>query len=65
MLWSFTKHGEYRRAYEAESAAAVHATWIRLRSPREADRWIAGVGTDETSTGERRQDFQTGATFLR
>jgi adenylate kinase family enzyme len=48
VLWSLSQHGQYRRAYETESATSGHATWIRLRSPREADRWIASVGTDET-----------------
>jgi hypothetical protein len=48
VLWSLSQHGQYRRAYETESATPGHATWIRLRSPREADRWVAGVGTDET-----------------
>jgi adenylate kinase family enzyme len=47
VLWSFSQHGEYHRAYEAESAAAGNATWVRLRSPREADRWLADVGADE------------------
>ena len=40
VLWSVTQHSSYRRAYEIESSADPSA-WVRLRSPREAERWLS------------------------
>jgi adenylate kinase family enzyme len=41
VLWSLSQHGAYRRSYEQASATDQNATWIRLRSPREAERWLS------------------------
>jgi adenylate kinase family enzyme len=43
VLWSWTRHERYRRDYAAASAADREATWVRLRSPRETERWLAEV----------------------
>ncbi len=43
VLWSWTRHERYRREYEAASAAAREAQWVRLRSPHAAERWLAAV----------------------
>ncbi len=43
VLWSWTRHERYRRDYEAKSAGDREATWVRLRSPREAERWLAAL----------------------
>lgn len=43
VLWAWTSHAGNRARYEAvqrESAVPV----VRLRSPREADRWLAATG---------------------
>jgi hypothetical protein len=43
LLWSWTQHHGYRRQYEQASAAPGRASWVRLRSPREAERWLTTV----------------------
>ena len=43
VLWSWTQHERYRRDYAAASAVDRDAEWVRLRSPREADRWLASL----------------------
>ncbi len=44
MLWSWTRHEGYRRDYAAASAADREASWVRLRNPRETERWLAAMG---------------------
>lgn len=43
--WVWTTHGQVRRQYQWLSAHPDHAhlTFVRLRSRREAERWLAGV----------------------
>lgn len=40
VLWAWRTHGPYRARY----AAAAGPHWVRLRSPREARRWLSAVG---------------------
>jgi len=40
VLWSMVQHGAYRRSYERASANDPDATWVRLRTPRQAERWL-------------------------
>lgn len=44
-LWALKTYGPYRRRYAAMFADPAHAhlTLVRLRSPGEARRWLAGV----------------------
>jgi adenylate kinase family enzyme len=46
IAWSWTQHGAYRRQYEAEVAdpANAHLTFVRLRTPAAARRWLAETG---------------------
>lgn len=44
ILWAWVQQETYRRQYEAESARERNGTWIRLRSPEAAERWLAAVG---------------------
>jgi adenylate kinase family enzyme len=41
VLWSWTQHSLYRSSYQAASLADRQATWVRLRSPRDAERWLS------------------------
>jgi adenylate kinase family enzyme len=43
VLWSWTQHGSYRTRYD-EAAAQEPGRWVRLRHPREAERWLRAVG---------------------
>ena len=43
VLWSWTQHGQYRAGYE-EAAAQEPERWVRLRHPRDAERWLREVG---------------------
>ena len=43
VLWAWTRHEAYRRDYAAASAADGDAAWVRLRSPHDAERWLAGL----------------------
>jgi adenylate kinase family enzyme len=43
VLWSWVEHDNYRRKFEAESARDQQATWIRLRTPHAAARWLSGI----------------------
>ena len=36
LLWSWTQHDAYREKYEA----MLTDEWVRLRSPRETERWL-------------------------
>jgi adenylate kinase family enzyme len=40
ILSSWTRHGHYRRRYEAAAASAPSARWIRLRTPAAAAGWL-------------------------
>ena len=44
VLWSWTKHEHYRQAFGARSAQDTGARWVRLRHPREVERWLRTVG---------------------
>lgn len=46
VLWSLTQHASYRRRYEAASTSDEGAMWMRLRSPREAERWLATLAPE-------------------
>lgn len=39
VLWAWTQHRQYAARYERESAG--DATWVRLRHPRETERWLS------------------------
>ena len=43
VLWSWTQHEAYRRRYEELLAEPDGAACVRLRHPREAERWLAGL----------------------
>jgi adenylate kinase family enzyme len=43
VLWSLTQHGNYRRKYESARASDALATWVRLRSPKQAEQWLASL----------------------
>ena len=45
LLWFLRTFRRRRRQYEAAMAdpANAHFTFVRLRSPREAERWLAGI----------------------
>ena len=49
IAWSWTQHGPYRAQYEAESAdpANAHLRYVRLRSPGDAQRWLAAIDQSE------------------
>ncbi len=42
ILWSWTQHDQYAARYEQASATETGATWVRLRHPRETERWLSG-----------------------
>jgi adenylate kinase family enzyme len=44
VLWAWTNHQNYRRRYDEASAHDRHATWIRLRSPQDAEQWLLLLG---------------------
>lgn len=43
VLWSWTQHAAYRQTYGAMSARDTGSQWVRLRHPREAERWLSTV----------------------
>ncbi len=43
LLWSWTQHLQYRRMFEEESAAGGPARWVRLRTPRDTERWLSSI----------------------
>ena len=43
LLWSWTQHHSYRSSYEDTSTADRRASWVRLRTPREAERWLSSI----------------------
>ncbi len=43
LLWSWTQHRGYRHDYEEASAADSRASWVRLRTPRDAKRWLSDI----------------------
>jgi adenylate kinase family enzyme len=47
IAWSWTQHDAYRRRYEGEMAESTGAAidYVRLRSPRQARSWLAGLGS--------------------
>ena len=42
LVWAWTTHASTRAKLEAEAAQST-APWVRLRTPREADRWLASL----------------------
>ena len=52
MLWFLRTFRRRRRQYEAAMAdpANAHLTLVRLRSPREAERWRAGIPRREVAS---------------
>lgn len=42
LLWAWTTHQSNHDRYLAEASTST-TTWVRLRSPREADRWLAAL----------------------
>ena len=53
LWWIVTTHRRRRRTHRAAMAAATDVTWVRLRSPAEADAWLAAVqpGMPATTAG--------------
>lgn len=43
VLWSWTQHHQYRRMFEEQSAARGSARWVRLRTPRDTERWLSTI----------------------
>ena len=43
LVWAWTQHAGYRERYTALAAADGERTWVRLRRPRDARRWLAGL----------------------
>lgn len=43
--WAIRAHVQRRRAFPAELRRRPHLTVVRLRSPAEVERWLAGVGS--------------------
>jgi hypothetical protein len=45
-LWALTSHPRHRREYPVLLARPenAHLAVVRLRSPRETERWLAGRG---------------------
>ncbi|MEY2566866.1 MAG: hypothetical protein QOE35_1395 [Actinomycetota bacterium] len=43
--WSWTQHGKYVQRFESAMASPefAHLTFVRLRSHREAEAWVAGL----------------------
>ena len=54
IMWFLRTFRRRRRQYEAAMAdpANAHLAFVRLRSPREAERWLAGVPRVEGSGAE-------------
>jgi adenylate kinase family enzyme len=48
--WSWTRHGEYREQYRSIESSGTwgHAEVVWIRHHREADRWLAGLPTNQT-----------------
>ena len=42
LLWAWTTHQSNHDRYRAEASTST-TTWVRLRSPQEADRWLASL----------------------
>lgn len=53
LWWILATHRRRRRSHGAAMAAATTVMWVRLRSPAEADAWLAGVqaGRPPTTAG--------------
>jgi adenylate kinase family enzyme len=43
LWWILSTHHRRRRSHRAAIAAAQNVRWVRLRTPAEADAWLAGV----------------------
>jgi adenylate kinase family enzyme len=43
LLWSWSMQDTYRERWEATARADTESTWVRLRTPREAERWLTGL----------------------
>jgi hypothetical protein len=43
LIWILTTHRRRRRTMSAQLAAHPHLSCVRLRSPAEADRWLASL----------------------
>jgi shikimate kinase len=46
LAWILTTHRRRRASMEARMQAWPRVTWVRLRSPAEASRWLAGLDRD-------------------
>lgn len=42
VLWSWTQHAQYAETYE-RAAADSDIPWVRLRHPRDTERWLADM----------------------
>ena len=63
IAWSWVNHAPVRERNEELMAEALPGQhWVRLRSPAETARWLAGVGCGPTGPHRRsRQDGGTGS----
>lgn len=43
LLWAWTTHATKRRRYEAASNAPSGAIWVRLESPKQAEKWLRAI----------------------
>jgi adenylate kinase family enzyme len=43
VLWSWVQHGRYRETYAEAMRSGGAAPWVRLRSPRDTERWFRSV----------------------
>lgn len=41
--WSWTQHSKYVEMYTAAAAVDTGAAWVRLRHPRDTERWLSTV----------------------
>jgi hypothetical protein len=48
--WSVTTRGNYMRTVPAAEVEHPHLTIVRLRTPRELERWLAGPFTEAIAT---------------
>ena len=51
LIWLFKTHWSRRKKYAAllQTPTFVHLQVVRLRSPRQADRWLAGIRNTENT----------------